>query len=105
VTRGAIARGDVGGEGWWGFGGKARTGEQGGQQVATHPLSRFVTLGAPSAPCPVLVMALPLECVCAFFFACVSFPMMCHDAHAALAGEGGGAPPSTLPSGEVDGLL
>jgi hypothetical protein len=75
-----------------GVGGKARTGEQGGQQVATHPLSRFVTLGAPSAPCPVLVMALPLECVCAFFFACVSFPMMCHDAHAALAGEGGEHP-------------
>jgi hypothetical protein len=49
----------------------ARTGEQCGQRVATHQLSRFVTLRAPSAPCPVLVMAMLLEmCVCA----CVSFP-------------------------------
>jgi hypothetical protein len=39
-----------------GGGGKARAGARGGHRVPTHPLSRFVTLRAPSAPCPVLVI-------------------------------------------------
>jgi hypothetical protein len=36
--------------------GKARTGARGGQQVSTHALIQFVTLRAPSAPCPMLVI-------------------------------------------------
>jgi len=39
-----------------GGGGKARTGEQGGQGVATHPPSRFVTLHSPRSPRPMLAM-------------------------------------------------
>ena len=43
----------VGREGWWGSAGvKARTGEQGGQRVATHPPSRFVTLTRLVRPAP-----------------------------------------------------
>jgi hypothetical protein len=52
----------------------ARTGARGGQRVSTHPLSRFVTLRAPSlrpAPCWSWLWT-PLEmCVCFLFCVCL----------------------------------
>jgi hypothetical protein len=82
-----------------GAGGKARTGEQGGQRVATHPLSRFVTLHSPRSPRPMLAMeggALSL------FFALRTYvtACSCRDAHLPHPAErrGGRTAPMAMPS-------